>query len=189
MSPPPPSCSYHTKEQTIPNSLAVVFNWILMVLAAIVIELLLLRKQQSLTAAITGPAWRVCVWGGGECVGLDCLSLDWQPASTHAQAGRPQQLTCKHLPALLRRQHNMPSAPLSSSSCCRHHHCSSLLPIQPNRSHPPAVVLCHQLCDCHRCCRGHKAILRCVSQTNSTVGALLQAIPCNEWHDTARERD
>jgi hypothetical protein len=41
-------------KQTIPNSLAVVYNWICLVLAVLVIELLLLRKQHSLTTGITG---------------------------------------------------------------------------------------------------------------------------------------
>lgn len=41
-------------KETIPNSLAVVYNWICLVLAVLVIELLLLRKQHSLTTGITG---------------------------------------------------------------------------------------------------------------------------------------
>jgi hypothetical protein len=51
----PRSCSYpNTPEQTIPNNLAALYNWLCMILAAIVIELLLLRKQHSLTVGITG---------------------------------------------------------------------------------------------------------------------------------------
>jgi hypothetical protein len=43
-----------SEKETIPNSLAVVYNWICLVLAVLVIELLLLRKQHSLTTGITG---------------------------------------------------------------------------------------------------------------------------------------
>ena len=52
-------CSYPTDaHQTIPNSLAVVYNWICFVVAVIVVELLLFRHQHSLTVGITGKQVR-----------------------------------------------------------------------------------------------------------------------------------
>jgi hypothetical protein len=57
----PPSCSYPTlNEQAIPNELAALYNWICMIVAVFVIELLLFRKQHSLTVGITGETAADC---------------------------------------------------------------------------------------------------------------------------------
>jgi hypothetical protein len=48
-------CSYPILEvQSIPNTTAVVYNWLCLAVAVLVIELLLFRKQHSLTVGIAG---------------------------------------------------------------------------------------------------------------------------------------
>lgn len=60
-------CSYpYDSDQAVPNSLAVAYNWICMVIAVLVIELLLFRKQHSLTVAITGTYCLLCSTGCSE---------------------------------------------------------------------------------------------------------------------------
>lgn len=50
-----PSCSYPFKaHDTIPNSLATLYNWICLVVAVIIVELLLFKRQHSLTVGLTG---------------------------------------------------------------------------------------------------------------------------------------
>lgn len=127
-----PHCSYpYDDNHTIPNSQAVAYNWICMVIAVLVIELLLFRKQHSLTVGITGAVviYDACSYTVGT------LLQDSPPVLV----GHNMSL---HLPPPL-----MAMAPAPS-------------PAPPCRCDPPAVVLCHQLCDRGGSGRDQQALLR-----------------------------